>query len=70
MVWLRTLRPVFVGQLRVAGGELVRAEGYGKATRRVWVRVGHHEGWVDVADLVVASPPPTALERLGGPEVV
>jgi len=68
MVWLRTLGVVLVGQLTVDEGELVRAEGYGPATQRVRVRVGPHEGWVDISELEVAEPPPSAWERLAGPE--
>lgn len=68
MVWLRTTGIVLVGQLTLVEGELVRAEGYSPGTKRIWVMVGPHEGWVDAGSLEVAEPPPTSWERLDAPE--
>jgi hypothetical protein len=68
VVWLRTTGVVMVGQLMVGEGELVRAEGYSPATKRIWVMVGPHEDWVDAGSLEVAEPPPTSWERLAGSE--
>lgn len=51
-------------------GELGQVVALSSSNHRVQVRVGQREVWVDPWDVEPASPPKSAWERLGEPELV